>query len=75
MVDVDVEDAPSSFKSEVWQHFDFPKTKNETGEVVTDKTKKLGAEYCKMMLIYTNSKTNMMQHIMQSLLHLYVKSY
>uniref|UniRef100_A0A9J7Y5E2 BED-type domain-containing protein n=1 Tax=Cyprinus carpio carpio TaxID=630221 RepID=A0A9J7Y5E2_CYPCA len=59
--DVDVEDAPTSFKSDVWQHFGFPKIKNESGEVVTDKTKTV-CRYCKKMLIYTNSTTNMMQH-------------
>ena len=59
--DVDIEDAPNSFKSDVWRHFGFPKTKNEKGEVVTDKTKTV-CRYCKKMLIYTNSTTNMMQH-------------
>lgn len=59
--DVDVEDAPTSFKSDVWRHFGFPKIKNESGEVVTDKTKTV-CRYCKKMLIYTNSTTNMTQH-------------
>ncbi|XP_057186792.1 E3 SUMO-protein ligase ZBED1-like [Triplophysa rosa] len=61
-VDVDIEEAPSSFKSEVWLHFGFPKTKNDRGEVQTDKTKTV-CKHCKKTFTYTNSTTNMMQHV------------
>lgn len=30
-------DAPFCFKSEVWQHFGFPKSENEKGEKMTGK--------------------------------------
>ena len=33
--DFEIEDAPSSFKSEAWQHFGFPKSTNEKGENIT----------------------------------------
>lgn len=39
-----------------------PKTKNDSGEVVTDKTKTV-CRHCKKMLTYTNSTTDMIQHI------------
>lgn len=38
---VQLEDAPSSFKSEAWQHFGFPMTINENGESIIDKTKSI----------------------------------
>ncbi|XP_016355543.1 zinc finger BED domain-containing protein 1 [Sinocyclocheilus anshuiensis] len=60
-VDVDIEEAPSSFKSEVWRHFGFPKTKNDSGDVV-DKRKTV-CKHCKKTFTYINSTTNMMQHI------------
>lgn len=46
---------------EVWWHFGFPKTKNDSGEVV-DKTKTV-CKHCKKTFTYINSTTNMMQHI------------
>lgn len=56
-MDVDIEEAPSSFKSEVWWHFGFPKTKNDSGEVV-DKTKTV-CKHCKKTFTYIISTTNM----------------
>lgn len=36
--DFEIEDAPSCFKSDVWQHFGFPKSENEKGGKIKDKT-------------------------------------
>lgn len=59
--DFKVQDAPSCFKLEVWQHFGFPKSENEMGEKITDKTKTV-CRYCKKIMNYTNSTTNIMHH-------------
>ena len=37
LMNVEIVDAPTSFKSDVWEHFGFPKTVNDKGEKITDK--------------------------------------
>lgn len=60
--DIEIEDAPSSVKSEAWQCFGFVKSENNNGKKVNDKKKPV-CKYCKRMLNFTNSTTNMMQHV------------
>ena len=58
----EIEDAPSGFKSPVWNHFGFPIYTNTTSEKWTDKTK-TACIYCMRLLTYTGNMSNMQQHI------------
>ncbi len=61
--ETEIEDAPSSYKSDVWQHFGFPVTRQDDGKKITDKTQTV-CKNCKTMLPYTTSNTsNMMCHL------------
>lgn len=62
-VETEIEDAPSSYKSKVWQHFGFPVTRQDDGKKITDKTQTV-CKHCKTRLPYTMSNTsNMMCHL------------
>lgn len=60
---IDIEDAPISFKSLVWHHFGFPVEK-KNGEGVADKTRTI-CKLCKTILPYTLSNTSNMQSHLQ----------
>ncbi len=53
--ETEIEDAPSSYKSDVWQHFGFPVTRHDDGKKITDKTQTV-CKNCKTRLPYTTSK-------------------
>lgn len=60
--DFEIEDPPANLKSAVWQHFGFPVFTKENGDKTTDRTK-TACKHCKRLIPYTNSTTNMSQHI------------
>ncbi len=61
--ETEIEDAPSSYKSDVWQHFGFPVKRQDDGKKITDKTQTV-CKHCKTRLPYTTSNTsNMMCHL------------
>lgn len=49
--EVEIAEAPNNFKSEVWKHFGFPKTVNEKGEKIIDKTNTI-CKLCKKLVPY-----------------------
>ncbi|XP_063049938.1 E3 SUMO-protein ligase ZBED1-like isoform X1 [Engraulis encrasicolus] len=59
----DMEDAPSSFKSGVWDHFGFRVTYDDAGKKNVDRTGTL-CKHCKMYVPYADGNTsNMASHV------------
>ncbi|XP_060768023.1 E3 SUMO-protein ligase ZBED1-like [Neoarius graeffei] len=59
----ELEDPPSSFKSVVWDNFEFPMSYNSNGERVVDKTKTV-CHRCSTSVHYVSGNTsNMLTHI------------
>lgn len=60
--EIEIEDAPITFKSPVWQHFGFAIV-NENGDRVADKARTI-CKHCKKTLPYTTANTsNMLSHM------------
>ncbi|KAK1877141.1 Zinc finger BED domain containing protein 1 [Dissostichus eleginoides] len=59
----EIEDAPSTFKAVVWQHFGFPVSRNDKGEKQTDKRQTI-CKSCRATVAYNSGNTsNMRSHL------------
>ncbi|KAJ4943140.1 hypothetical protein JOQ06_005645 [Pogonophryne albipinna] len=59
----EIEDAPLSFKADVWQHFGFPVSINDNGEKQTEKRKTI-CKSCRATVNYNSGNTsNMRSHL------------
>ena len=59
-MEIEIEEAPIKFKSDVWKHFGFPKTVNKNGEKIVDKTNTI-CKHCKNLVPYKQNTSNMSQ--------------
>lgn len=60
---IGIEDAPTTFKSFVWQHFGFP-AEMINGKRVSDKTRTI-CRHCKLTMPYSAANTSTMQRHLQ----------
>ena len=63
MADFEVVDAPTSFKSNVWQYFGFARVTDQNGIKTLDKTKTV-CKVCEAQIAYgTGNTTNLFTHL------------
>lgn len=56
-------DAPLIFRADVWQHFGFPVSRNDSGKKETDKSKTI-CKYCHTAVSYNmGNASNMRSHV------------